>query len=119
MVKQMKQVQKEVPKTVPVPLGDINDKSIKDAENCGCFQEECACYGKPGCSCCYPSCGCAPSMISPTEMEIIITEEACEVAQDYIETFAREVPAIVQTNYTYKEPTLVKKPVNKRIPRLF
>jgi len=57
-------------------------------------------------------------MISPTEVEIIITEEECEVPQDYIETVAREVPAIVQTNYTYKQPTIVKRTVFKSFPRL-
>merc|ERR1711957_1093833 len=56
------------------------------------------------CSCCYPECTCAPSMISPTETEIIITSEECEVPQDYIETITREVPVLTYTNMTIMEP---------------
>ena len=43
--------------------------------DCGCFRQDCECYGQPGCGCCYPACGCAPTMISPTETEIIVVEE--------------------------------------------
>ena len=43
-------------------------------------------------------------MISPTEVEIIITSEECEVPQDYIETITREVPVLVWTNVTIEEP---------------
>lgn len=71
MVKQMKTTQKEVPKTIPMPIGDLS--GIADPQ-CGCFSRECDCYGQPGCNCCYPACGCAPTMISPTETEIIVVE---------------------------------------------
>jgi len=34
-------------------------------------------------------------MISPTEFEEVITEEDCEVPQEYIETITIELPALI------------------------
>jgi len=102
MVIEMKAVEKEVPKTIPVPIGQLdNDTNV---DECGCYKSDCNCYGEKDCSCCYPECTCAPSMISPTETEIIITSEECEVPQDYIETITREVPVLTYTNMTIMEP---------------
>jgi len=99
MVIEMKAVEKEVPKTIPVPIGDLDDIS-DDTDACGCYKVDCGCYGEKNCDCCYPECQCAPSMISPTETEIIITTEECEVPQDYIETITREVPVLTFVNMT-------------------
>ena len=74
MVKQMKSTQKEVPKTIPIPIGDLDKLLQAKWKDCGCFQKNCQCYGQAGCGCSYPTCGCAPTMISPTETEIIVVE---------------------------------------------
>jgi len=72
MVKQMKSTEKEVPKTIPLPIGDLDKLQKPEWGQCSCYQASCDCYGQPGCGCCYPACQCAPTMISPTETEIII-----------------------------------------------
>jgi len=55
-------------------------------------------------------------MISPTETEIIITSEECEVPQDYIETITREVPVLTWTNMTIEEPQKLVKTVTYEEP---
>jgi len=72
MVKEIKATQKEVPKTIPVPIGQLEKLLDQSWQNCACFRKSCDCYGHAGCGCSYPSCGCAPTMISPTEKEVII-----------------------------------------------
>jgi len=37
MVKEIKSVKKEVPKTIPVPVGNITEEIRKEMETCGCF----------------------------------------------------------------------------------
>jgi len=37
MVKEIKTVKKEVPKTIPVPVGNITEEIRKQMETCGCF----------------------------------------------------------------------------------
>ena len=58
---------------MPVPLAALY--SMYDAVDCACFDESNACYGQAGCGASYPGCGCAPSMLSPTEMEHVSMEE--------------------------------------------
>jgi hypothetical protein len=74
MVKELKAIEKEVPKTIPVPIGSLAMYEVKN-EDCSCYKSDCDCIGQEGCDCCYPECKCAPSMISPTETEIIIMNE--------------------------------------------
>merc|ERR1711957_1112807 len=75
-----------------------------------------------GCGCCYPACGCAPTMISPTETEIIVVEEEGEVPQDYIETITVEVPQIVQVPFVvevqqhYEAPEITFVEVEQEFP---
>jgi len=101
MVTEIKTVKKEVPKTIPVPVGNITNALRAKMESCGCFKNECECYGNEGCECSYPACGCAPTAFSPTEMEFIISNEECEVPQDYVEMITQEVPVLTEHNYTY------------------
>jgi len=91
MITELQATEKEVPKTIPIPFVDI-EKNLTSYGECGCLKFDCDCYGQPNCTCCYPECACAPSMISPTETEIIITTKKVEVPQDYIYTITREVP---------------------------
>jgi hypothetical protein len=56
MVKQMKSTEKEVPKTIPLPIGDLATLSKAEWGQCSCYQSKCECYGQPGCGCCYPAC---------------------------------------------------------------
>lgn len=104
MVKEMKSVQKEIPKTVPVPIGQLSSIMMPSWRDCRCFRQDCGCIGSIGCGCAYPACGCAPTMISPTETEIVITEEECEVPVDYIEKITVEVPKIEMVESFYEEP---------------
>jgi len=102
MVTEITATEKEVPKTIPVPIGDIS-KDLSSNETCGCIVFDCSCYGAKNCSCSYPLCECAPTMISPTETEIIIVTGNRTVPQDYIYNVTREVPKIVMRNFTVKE----------------
>jgi len=117
MVTELKAVEKEVPKTIPVPLVEVKN-ATEEEDTCGCFRSDCDCYGKEGCSCCYPECQCAPSMISPTETEIIITTEECEVPQSYIEEIAVEVPQLYFVNFTINEPRRIQKTETLEEPHL-
>jgi len=77
MVKQINTISKRVPKNIPVPLAALI--SHMAYEQCACYQKKCACYGEIDCPCCYPSCACAPSMLSPTEQEMIERTEEVQV----------------------------------------
>ena len=112
-------IEKKIPKTVPVPFGLFDKFLIDDAQNCDCYKNDCDCYGKPTCDCCYPDCACAPSMISPTETEIIIVTEEQEVPQDYIETITREIPTLSYVNFTIEEAHFVEKEVTENVPIVF
>jgi hypothetical protein len=106
MVKEMKSIEKEIPKTIPVPIGQLSSIMMPSWRDCRCFRRDCACIGSTGCGCSYPACGCAPTMISPTEVEIVITQEECEVPEDYIEKITVEVPKIEMVESYYEEPSL-------------
>jgi len=108
MVKELKAIEKEVPKTIPVPIGSLSLYEVKN-EDCSCYKSDCDCIGQEGCDCCYPECKCAPSMISPTETEIIITNEEQDVPHSYIEEIAIEVPQLYYVNMTINEPRRIEK----------
>ena len=105
----MKTVEKTVPKNIPMPVGEIRRQLNPAWDNCGCYQNSCNCYGQSNCDCCFPACQCAPSIISPTETEIIITQEECEVPEPYLETITREVPKLTYVDHIIEEPKLVMK----------
>lgn len=105
-----------MPKTIPIPIGDLDKLVDSTWKDCGCFQKQCQCYGQAGCGCSYPTCACAPTMISPTELEIIIVQEECEVPQDYIETITVEVPEIIQVPFDIQEPKEVFEEVTFDVP---
>ena len=104
MVKEKKVVRKQVPRNIPVPVGELSRINLQQYNKCGCFRQDCSCTGQAGCGCCFPVCACAPNMISPTEFEEIITEEDCEVPQEYIETITVEVPGLVSVPIEIEEP---------------
>jgi len=87
-----------------VPIGELSLRNLEGYNNCGCFKRDCACTGNAGCGCCFPVCDCAPSMISPTEFEEVITEEDCEVPREYIETITVEIPTLVAVETEIEEP---------------
>lgn len=110
IVKELKSVEKEVPKTIPVPIGQVSLwESTEYTDKCSCYKADCECYGQEGCDCCYPECKCAPSMISPTETEIIIVQEEQDVPHSYIEEVAIEVPHLTYVNFTINEPRRIEK----------
>ena len=111
-------IEKKIPKTVPVPFGLFDKFLIDDAQNCDCYKNDCDCYGKPTCDCCYPDCACAPSMISPTETEIIITFKKRKVPQSYIETYTRDMPSYHMVNFTIDDFIIVEKYVTREVPYL-
>ena len=55
-------------------------------------------------------------MISPTEFEEVITEEDCEVPQDYIETITVEVPTLVSMPIEIQEPEEYYEQVTISVP---
>jgi hypothetical protein len=55
-------------------------------------------------------------MISPTEFEEVITEEDCEVPQDYIETITVEVPTLVSIPTQIEEPEEYYEEVELDVP---
>ena len=93
MVMQKNTIQKEVPKNIPVPLAALSGVQVNN--DCGCFKEQCNCLGEQNCDCCFPNCGCAPSMLSPTEVEIVSRTEQVQVPEEYIETVTIEMPTMV------------------------
>jgi hypothetical protein len=121
MVKEMKTIEKEVPRTIPMPLVEfpIANETVKaKADSCGCFSDSCECFGKKDCGCCFPACECAPTIISPTETEIIVVEEECTVPQDFIETITEEEPSLMMMPFEFEEPTIVEKNVTFTWPVL-
>jgi len=121
MVKEMKTIEKEVPRTIPMPLIDFPAAPADvaaQASQCECFSKSCECFGEENCGCCFPACGCAPTIISPTETEIIVVEEECTVPQDYIETITEEEPSIITMPFEIEEPTLVVREVTITAPVL-
>ena len=60
--------------------------------------------GRPGCDCCFPRCDCAPSMLSPTEVELVSRTEDVQVPEEYIETVTIEMPTMVQSEVEVMEP---------------
>ena len=82
-----------MPKNIPVPLAALISQLAY--ESCSCYEQDCACYGEIDCPCCYPACKCAPSMLSPTEQEVVERTETVQVPQEFIETVTVEVPTMV------------------------
>jgi hypothetical protein len=118
MVKEKKVVKKQVPRNIPVPIGELSLRNLGAYESCGCFRRDCECTGQAGCGCCFPVCDCAPSMISPTEFEEVITEEDCEVPREYIETITIELPVLVPVEVVIEEPEEYYDDVSINVPHV-